>query len=137
MLHSVERIVVSAEKISILLKHGRSKGKPIEIPWKPKPKSEARLQLAAPEAEADQKLLKSIVRAHAWLHDLSTNRQTSIDALAKAVDVHPKVIRQGLRLAFLAPRLTTSALRGQPLLALKQIPKHLPLAWHGHSGPFG
>ena len=81
--------------------------------------------------EPDQKLLQAIVRANAWLADLASGRYASIDKLANAVQLHPKVIRQGLRLAFLAPLTTKAILDGtQPAhLALRTIPKALPLAW--------
>jgi site-specific DNA recombinase len=131
-LQHVERVIMSAGQIRILLKHGHSEGRQIDIPWKPKARGEARVHLAMSEIQADQKLLKSIVRAHAWLNDLSAGRHTSIEDLAAASNVHPKAVRQGLRLAFLAPELTASALNGEPPLALKQIPKCLPLAWHQH-----
>jgi hypothetical protein len=42
---------------------------------------------------------------------------------------HPKVVRQGLRLAFLTPELITPVLDGDPVLELKQVPKLLPLSW--------
>jgi len=85
--------------------------------------------LALPEAKVDQKLVKSIIRAHAWLDDLSSGRHASIDGLAAAADLHPKVVRQGLRLAFLPPDLTRAALEGEATIELKQIPKLLPLSW--------
>jgi hypothetical protein len=88
------------------------------------------VQVVTPsEAKVDQKLVKSIVRAHAWLDDLSSGRHASIEDLATAADIHPKVVRQGLRLAFLPPDLTRSVLDGEATLELKQIPKLLPLSW--------
>jgi site-specific DNA recombinase len=133
ILRNADRIVVSADKIRIMLKgHGRSKGRQIEIPWTAKTKEETRVHLAPSETRVDQKLLKSIVRAHTWLGDLSTGRHTSIKDLAAAADVHQKVVRQALRLAFLAPEVTANAISDEPLLTLKQIPKRLPLAWHEH-----
>lgn len=107
-----------------------SKGKrgSIEIPWAPKAKGSAHV-IAAPEAKLDEKLVRSIVRAHAWLDDLSGGRHTSIEALAAAADLHPKIIRKGLRLAFLPPALTKAALDGDAIIELKQIPKLLPLSW--------
>jgi hypothetical protein len=41
------------------------------------------------------------------------------------MDLHPKVIRQGPRLAFLAPDLTRTALDGTTLTKLNKIPKLL------------
>jgi len=129
ILEKVERVIVSADKIQVTLKHGRGKSKQFKIPWMPKAKGEAKVQLAAPEAKADQKLLKSIVRAHVWLNDLLAGHHATIENLATAANVHPKVVRQGLRLAFLTPDLTRGALDGEATIELKQIPKLLPLSW--------
>jgi hypothetical protein len=87
------------------------------------------------QPQTDQKLLKSIVRAHTWLNDLSNGRYKTIENLAAAAHLHPKVIRQELRLAFLSPELTASALSDRPWLMLKQIPKGLPLSWREHVRP--
>jgi DNA invertase Pin-like site-specific DNA recombinase len=131
-LDHVERIVVSAGRIRVTLRKVHKRRGPIDIPWTPKAKGEAKVQLAAPEAKTDQKLLKSIIRAHVWLNDLSAGHHGSIEDMAAAANVHPKVVRQGLRLAFLAPELTASALSDELPLALKQIPKLLSLTWHKH-----
>ena len=85
--------------------------------------------VVAPEPKIDQKLVKSIIRAHAWLNDLASGRHASIEDLATAADLHPKVVRQGLRLAFLTPDFTRAALDGEATIELKQIPKLLPLSW--------
>ena len=73
--------------------------------------------------------MKSIIRAHSWLDGLSAGRHASIEDLATAADLHPKVVRQGLRLAFLPPDLTRAILDGEATVELKQIPKLLPLSW--------
>ena len=73
--------------------------------------------------------MKSAIRAHAWLTALSASRYGSIDDLAETAGLHPKVVRQGLRLAFLTPELMTAVLDGEPVLELKRIPKLLPLSW--------
>ena len=44
-----------------------------------------------------------MIRAHNWLKFLSDGTCNSIDDLARRLDLHPKVIRKGLRLAFLSP----------------------------------
>ena len=128
MLEQVETITVSDGRIRLVLKQSRGKRGSIEIPWTPKPKGAAQV-IAPPEAKVDQKLVKSIIRAHAWLDDLSSGRHASIEDLAAAADLHPKVVRQGLRLAFLPPDLTRAALDGEATIELKQIPKLLPLSW--------
>ena len=130
MLEQVETITVSDGRIRLALKQSKGKRGSIEIPWTPKPKGTA--QVVAPsEAKVDQKLVKSIIRAHAWLDDLSSGRHASIEDLAAAANLHPKVIRQGLRLAFLTPDLTRAALDGEATIELKRIPKLCPC--HGES----
>jgi hypothetical protein len=128
----IQRVVVSADKIQVTLKSKRGKTSQIEIPWAPKVKGEAQVLLAGSATKTDQKLLKAIVRAHAWLKDLATGRYTSIEDLADAANLHPKVVRQGLRLAFLSPELTANALSDESAFELKKIPKRLPLAWQEH-----
>ena len=129
MLEQVETITVSDGRIRLALKQSRGKRGSIEIPWTPKPKGAAQVVAAPSVAKIDQKLVKSIIRAHAWLDDLSSGRHASIEDLAAAADLHPKVVRQGLRLAFLPPDLTRAALDGEATIELKQIPKLLPLSW--------
>lgn len=128
MLEQVETITVSDGRIQLALTPSKGKRRLIEIPWSPRPKDTAQVIIPS-EAEVDQKLLKSIVRAHAWLDDLSSGRHASIEDLAAAADIHPKVVRQGLRLAFLPPDLTKAVLDGEAAFELKQIPKSLPLSW--------
>jgi site-specific DNA recombinase len=125
----VERIMVSIGRIRLALKPLKGRQRSIEIPWMPKPKATPQILPAASDAPIDQNLLKSIVRAHTWLGDLSSGHYTSIEDLGKAVELHPKVIRQGLRLAFLAPGANRMALDGGSPAKLNQIPKILPLSW--------
>jgi site-specific DNA recombinase len=128
MLKQVETITVSDGRIRLALKQSKGKRGSIEIPWTPKPKGAAYV-VAPSEAKVGQKLVRSIIRAHAWLHDLSSGRQASIEDLAAAADLHPKVVRHGLRLAFLPPDLTRAVFDGEATIELKQIPKLLPLSW--------
>jgi site-specific DNA recombinase len=128
-LDHVERITVSAGRIRLVLKRAKGRQGSIEIPWTPRLKATAQVQDADFEEQTDQKLLKSIVRAHAWLDDLSSGRHASIEDLAASANLHPKVIRQGLRLAFLVPDITRAAIDGDKLLKLNLIPKLLPLSW--------
>jgi site-specific DNA recombinase len=86
------------------------------------------------ESAHNESLIQSIVRAHGWMRSLHDGAYGSIEELAKASGLHPKVIRQGLRLAFLSPEVTSAILGGrQPIgLALARIPKLLPLSWTEH-----
>ena len=105
--------------------------KTFEIPWLPADKPHSAQIEPNQISKPDQKLLQSIVRAHAWLHELSNGKHASIESLAATAKLHPKVIRQALRLAFLAPGITQSILLGDqpPHMSLSTIPFALPLRW--------
>jgi DNA invertase Pin-like site-specific DNA recombinase len=134
VLERVERAAVKARSIEVTAMTGDeadSAMKTFEIPWSPTDKT-ASAQIGQDQiGKPDQKLLQSIVRARAWLHELSTRKHTSIESLAAAAKLHPKVIRQALRLAFLAPGITQLILlRDQPPhMSLSEIPFALPLRW--------
>jgi site-specific DNA recombinase len=80
-----------------------------------------------------------MVRAHGWVRSLQDGTYQSIEQLAEASGLHPKVVRQGLRLAFLSPNVTAAVLDGlQPRrLSLARIPKLLPLSWTRHGSLLG
>jgi DNA invertase Pin-like site-specific DNA recombinase len=80
---------------------------------------------------ADQKLLQSVVRARTWVNALANGEYGSIEDLAEAVKIHPKVIRQNLRLAFLAPSITQAIVEGRQTsrISLSTIPNKLPTRW--------
>lgn len=130
----IERATVGSASISIVVKTNdqsdRSSPETIEIPWTP---AKANHVYVPPPSErtADPKLLQAVARAHAWLTDLKGGRFSSIKELAAAVRLHPKVIRQSLRLAFLERETTSAILNGDQLqrLTLRRIPNLLPLAW--------
>jgi site-specific DNA recombinase len=124
----IQRVVVSTGKIQIAMADRRSK-RPLEIPWTPEPNGRAQIQFAPSKTNADPKMLKAIVRAQSWLNQLSSGRYSSIEQLAAAADYNPKVIRQGLRLAFLPPDLLKAVLSDEATSKLKDIPKSLPLSW--------
>jgi site-specific DNA recombinase len=79
----------------------------------------------------NESLIQSIARSHAWIRDLQNGTYDSIEALAKVSDLHPKVVRQALRLAFLSPSVSSAVLDGgkSPTLSLTRIPNKLPLGW--------
>jgi site-specific DNA recombinase len=86
------------------------------------------------EGARNKSLIQTIVRAHIWVHCLRDGVYESIEQLAEAKRLHPKVVRQNLRLAFLSPDVTSSILEGQQPagLMLAHIPKLLPLPWAQH-----
>jgi site-specific DNA recombinase len=105
--------------------------KTFELPWNEKEKAAPTRIEANHTGKPDQNLLRSVMRSHAWLSELSNGTHASIESLATAEKLHPKVIRQALRLAFLAPEITESILQSnQPgHLSLAAIPFALPLRW--------
>jgi hypothetical protein len=97
----------------------------IEILWS-KPGASGSSEVIEPaEARADgvvldqakPELLQAVVRAHLWLKQLQDGTYGSIEELGRAVKIHPKNIRLGLRLAFLAPRILKSIVQGNRQLA--------------------
>ena len=86
------------------------------------------------EAAHNEGLIQSVVRSRAWIQSLQDGAYESIEILAEAIGLHPKVVRQALRLAFLSPEVTSAILEGwHPAgLSLAQIPKLLPLPWIEH-----
>jgi site-specific DNA recombinase len=86
------------------------------------------------EGERNEGLIQLIVRSHVLVQSLRDGTHESIEALAEANHIHPKVVRQALRLAFLSPDITSAILEGkQPAeLSLARISKLLPLSWREH-----
>jgi DNA invertase Pin-like site-specific DNA recombinase len=123
----IDRAVINTNHIRVAMKPAYT-GRPIEIPWKA---TKAIAVTVTDQSKSDPKLLQAIVRAHAWLNDLKSGRSDSIEALAQDVRLHPKIIRQQLRLAFLSPSITEAVIIGEagntPTLVM--IPKTLPLSW--------
>ena len=72
-----------------------------------------------------------MVRAIHWLLALQDGAYDSIEDLAAAQNIHPKVVRQELRLAFLSPSVVSAILNGTQPTDIKREPpwKTLPLAW--------
>lgn len=138
VVDSVAEVTVYPNKIAIRLQPDNAAV--IEIPWQAPVKNTP--AFAPPSAETDQpdpKLSQAIVRAHAWLRDLQLGKFDSVEALAESIKLHPKVVRQELRYAFLAPSITEAILTGEqpPTLTLTRIPKTLPLTWSGQSRALG
>ena len=84
---------------------------------------------------ANPLLVQAIARAHNWLKSLSDGTCSSIDDLARRLDLHPKVIRKGLRLAFLSPTITKDLLIGQQrgVRLLRNLDEAVALSWHEQS----
>ncbi len=131
----IERAILKANCIEVtadLSNNARTADiKTFEIPWVPNAKPDVSGVELTEAGKPDQKLVQSVVRAHVWLRELSNGNYASIESLASAVKLNPKVIRQALRLAFLSPVTTHSILHGtQPAqLSLASMPFTLPMSW--------
>ena len=136
-IEDVERVVVARDHLLIATASTADRdGTEFRIAWPTKAKNAAAPMEdnSLPEVVRNEGLIQSIVRAHAWVAHLRDGAYGSIEQLAEENSLHPKVVRQALRLAFLSPEVTSAILEGrQPAgLSLVQIPKLLPLPWMEH-----
>jgi site-specific DNA recombinase len=83
--------------------------------------------------EPHQKLLQALARAHAWMSDLGNGRFTSVENLASNVDIHPKVMREALKMAFLAPDIVVSIITGESSFELADLRAVTALSWPSQS----
>jgi site-specific DNA recombinase len=140
----LDRVVVARDRLRITtagIGDGDRTTQEVEIAWATKTRDPAaKVEAnAVPEGAHNEGLIQSIVRAHAWMHSLREGSHKSIDTLAEANRLHPKVVRQALRLAFLSPEVTSAILKGSQPAALSsaRVPKLLPLSWAGHQSLLG
>jgi DNA invertase Pin-like site-specific DNA recombinase len=139
---TVERVVISRDQLMLTIAGSRDAtnvdGIPAElkIAWSTTAKDSAAAVESdgVPVGSHNEALIQSIVRAHVWMHSLREGTYESIENLADANRMHPKVVRQALRLAFLSSEVTSAILEGSqpPSLSLAQIPKLLSLNWIDH-----
>jgi site-specific DNA recombinase len=136
ILKRIERVVIGNAFVRISFNfedQANNSFRTIDIPWT-RTKASHHVRPADSDRNPDQKLLQAVVRARAWLSDLAAGRFSSIEELATTAKLHPKVVRQALRLAFLSPDITTIVLTGDRFvsLTLAGIPKVLHLDWSAH-----
>src|SRR5260370_22592918 len=87
----VERVTVKENSIGIAMLPGFLPKDLIQIPWTRNVSNETIVPPTLSAGKTAQKLLQAIVRAHAWSKDLSSDRYASVEDLAHAAGVHPKV----------------------------------------------
>jgi site-specific DNA recombinase len=134
-------IVLAVQEPDITAQNGegRSPITEIRIAWNSREGAIAVSQPVPGSGEFDQKLIQALIRARCWAATLVNNDFVSVEQLAATVKLHPKVVRQNLRLAFLSPDITSAILEGrQPSgLSLTKIHKLLPLPWTEHQRLLG
>jgi site-specific DNA recombinase len=114
---NVARIVLRPEQVVIALtSSGETSPNPIEVPWSPRQNRElARIdEVGASNSHGppNPRLVQAVVRAHAWLKLLTDGTYDSVESLARAVDLHPKHVRNAIRLTFLSPAIIKSIVYG-------------------------
>jgi hypothetical protein len=104
----------------------------IKLPWTMSQAKDSAYLLehgSGRQREPDQKLVRALVRAHCWIDLLSKGLHTSVEELAASVKLNPKVVRNELRLAFLAPQISEAALSGSQNFGLPQLRNIFALRW--------
>jgi site-specific DNA recombinase len=104
----------------------------IELPWTANSRplsSSSESQMAEGSDQPDPKAVQAIARARSWATALESGKYASVEELAKCAKLHPKVVRQELRFAFLSPNIVESALNGDCGLALRNLRKVESLNW--------
>jgi site-specific DNA recombinase len=128
----VERIVVGTEQLKLELKQpvetDNSGDAPISIeaahdrqssltvPWSPestRPLIQIDERSSKPSPRPDPGLVQAIVRAQAWIQQLTDGTYGSIEDLAASHGMHVKVVRKAIRFGFLAPKIVAAILDGE------------------------
>jgi site-specific DNA recombinase len=128
----VERAVVGVKGIVVTINSTNNDDRAAEtinIPWTSKKPDRTDTSALPRDHEPDQKLLQAVVRAHAWLAALANDRVSSIEELAGKTEIHPKVMREALKLAFLAPDIVTSIFAGDARFGLAGLRAVSALSW--------
>ena len=150
----VERIVVGKDRLQIELKPipeqansidpsssadpGNEGHRSVTVPWSPtstRPLVQIDERGTKPSSSPDPSLVQAVGRAHAWIRQLSDGTYESIEELALAHGMNVKVVRQAIRLGFLAPDIVVAILTGDrsPTARLTASQSDLPLSWAAQS----
>ena len=126
----IERSVIGPTRITLKLKQEHS---PIEIPWAAVKKGNlAQIEdRSSTEGTPNPQLVQALVQAHIWVKSLTSGAYDFVEALARTTDFHPKVIRNRMRLAFLAPNLVDDILQGRQdsSMTIRGLVKSVVLSW--------
>jgi site-specific DNA recombinase len=101
----------------------------IRLPWSPTSSTQPSSFNPNPpnyREEPDLKAVQAIVRSRHWASELANGTYASVDELAASAKLNPKVVRNELRLAFLAPEI----LNGKPGCSLPDLRRIAAISWH-------
>lgn len=126
----IERVTVAKSMITIALPPQLGL-QGLTIPWVTARVTKSLAYRTEDSSEADPTVVHAVAKAHARIKNLAGGRFETVEALAAFANAHPKMLRQELRLAFLAPDILTAILQGdQPAgLTLTAMLPTLPLSW--------
>jgi hypothetical protein len=79
--------------------------------------------------ESDLKAVQAIVRARRWASELADGIFASLDELAANARLNSKVVRNELRLAFLAPEILDAILNTKPGCSLSDLRRIKAISW--------
>src|SRR3981189_1077440 len=104
----------------------------IRLPWSPTSSTQPSSFNPNPpnyREEPDLKAVQAIVRARHWASELANGTYASVDELAANAKRNSKVVRNELRLAFLAPEIFDAILNGKPGCSLPDLRRIAAISW--------
>jgi DNA invertase Pin-like site-specific DNA recombinase len=128
----IERAVIGAKSVRVTLASMNADMTPaetVDIAWTSNNPNHPDASTLTAGREPDQKLLQAIARAHAWLSGLARDCSASVEELASKAAIHPKVMREALKMAFLAPDIVTSIFAGEAIFELADLRNVSALSW--------
>jgi site-specific DNA recombinase len=105
----------------------------IRLPWSSPSKTQPLCFNPNPanyREEPDPKAVQAIVRAQHWASELADGIFGSVDELAANAKLNSKVVRNELRLAFLAPEILDAILNIKPGCSLSDLRRIKAISWH-------
>jgi site-specific DNA recombinase len=106
----------------------------IRLPWSPTSSAQTSSLNPTPNyrEEPDLKAVQAIARARHWASELANGTYASVDELAASAKLNSKVVRNELRLAFLAPEILDAILNGKPGCSLPDLRRIAAISWRSH-----
>ncbi|WP_341816932.1 recombinase family protein [Wolbachia endosymbiont (group A) of Agelastica alni] len=83
-----------------------------------------------PEGKTNNALLKAVVRAHLWKHQLEAGKYRSVKELSVKINIGTRRIQQILRLNYLAPKIKEDIVNGRQPSSLRLVDlREIPMLW--------
>jgi len=125
----VERVTLKERSVLISF---RDRSPPIDLAWNAtRPSVPARIENNPDQTRPNPQLVHALIRSHIWIRWLREGTYETIEELAQNIKLHPKVIRNRIGLAFLAPQIVRSILNsglGTPT-AITDVCNSTSLSW--------